>query len=78
MAIPSVSSLPENRGDVLRAAAWLAARLKAAGLEVGAWVLQTWVRFGLRAWCDFGVAMRAHPCGALVAGASWPAGHRPL
>lgn len=32
MAIPSVSSLPEHQPDMLRAAAWLEARLKAAGL----------------------------------------------
>lgn len=34
VAIPSVSSLPENQPDILRAAAWLEARLKKAGMEV--------------------------------------------
>ncbi|KAL4853058.1 Cytosolic non-specific dipeptidase [Chlorella vulgaris] len=33
VAIPSVSSLPENQPDILRAAAWLEARLKKAGME---------------------------------------------
>ena len=33
MAIPSVSSLPEHQPDMLRAAAWLQARLAAAGLH---------------------------------------------
>lgn len=32
-AIPSVSSLPENHGDLLAAAGWLQRRLTAAGLE---------------------------------------------
>lgn len=35
VAIPSVSSLPDNHGDLLRAAGWLEQRMKAAGLEVG-------------------------------------------
>jgi hypothetical protein len=34
-AIPSVSALPARAQDVLRAAEWLKARLKIAGLEVG-------------------------------------------
>ena len=34
MAIPSVSSLPENEGDLLRAAAWLEQRMQTAGLQV--------------------------------------------
>jgi hypothetical protein len=51
VAIPSVSSLPENRGDVLRAAAWLEARLKSAGLEVG---FGSW---GLLWWCDVGCGL---------------------
>jgi hypothetical protein len=33
-AIPSISSLPENSGDVEKAAAWLSERLTDAGLEV--------------------------------------------
>lgn len=37
VAIPSVSSLPDNLPDLRRAAAWLEARLKAAGLEVRRW-----------------------------------------
>lgn len=33
LRIPSISSLPEHAGDVDRAAAWVAGRLEAAGLE---------------------------------------------
>lgn len=33
LRIPSISSLPEHAGDVQRAAAWVADRLAAAGLE---------------------------------------------
>ncbi len=33
LRIPSISSLPEHAGDVVRAAQWTADRLKAAGLE---------------------------------------------
>ncbi len=33
LRIPSISTLPENAGDVLRAAEWTAAKLKSAGLE---------------------------------------------
>ncbi len=33
LRIPSVSSLPEHAGDVARAAEWVAARLRTAGLE---------------------------------------------
>jgi len=33
LRIPSVSSLPEQAGEVLRAAEWVSARLKAAGME---------------------------------------------
>jgi acetylornithine deacetylase/succinyl-diaminopimelate desuccinylase-like protein len=33
LSIPSISTLPENAGDVRRAAEWTAVRLKAAGIE---------------------------------------------
>ncbi len=33
LRIPSISTLPEHREDLLRAARWLAARMEAAGLE---------------------------------------------
>ena len=33
LRIPSISSLPEHAADVLRAADWVAERLKAAGIE---------------------------------------------
>jgi acetylornithine deacetylase/succinyl-diaminopimelate desuccinylase-like protein len=33
LSIPSVSSLPEHKGDVQRAADWLAARMERAGIE---------------------------------------------
>lgn len=34
VSIPSVSSLPENLGDLLRAASWLEQRMQTAGLQV--------------------------------------------
>ena len=37
VAIPSVSSLPDNHGDLLRAASWLEQRMKTAGLQVTMW-----------------------------------------
>src|SRR5579859_5728959 len=33
LRIPSISALPENAGDVKRAADWVANRLRAAGVE---------------------------------------------
>src|SRR5215217_5418204 len=33
LRIPSISALPEHAGDVQRAADWVAARLRAAGIE---------------------------------------------
>src|SRR5581483_11960321 len=33
LRIPSISSLPEHRGDVQQAAEWVANRLRAAGIE---------------------------------------------
>ena len=33
LSIPSISSLPEHKGDVRRAAEWVAARLTSAGIE---------------------------------------------